>query len=181
MFVRGMLRPSVRDRQFYDAIAALPNTTLANINQDSFELIDHASCVATITGTVGFQAVLRGRPVIVFGAAPYRHCPSVFHVSNLDDLRAAITPITTNYVVPDDESIMRYAIWVEGISFGAEGLKEEKDWYSKNYEDQCLVLALSRLVSSGWDYEKSDYRLHSSRLVGAHMSAHRDGDSCEVS
>lgn len=171
MFVRGMLRPNVRDRLFYDAIAGLPNTTLADIDQDSFELIDHASCVATITGTVGFQALLRGRPVIVFGTAPYRQFPSVFHVSNLDDLTVAIDTIKKNNLVLDDKEVLRYATWVEGISFGVEGVKKDSDWFSKEYVNQCLVQAFSRLSSSGWSYEKSDYRLHSSGLVGTPLSS----------
>jgi hypothetical protein len=181
MFVRGMLRPSVRDRQFYDAIAALPNTTIADIDQDSFELIDHASCVATITGTVGFQAVLRGRPVIVFGTAPYRHFPSVFHVANLNDLAAAIDSITKNNLAPDAKEVMRYAIWVEGISFGVEEIKQDGDWFSKQYDEQCLVQALSQLSSSGWGYEKSDYRLNWSGLGGANVSNPQGRENYEVS
>jgi Capsule polysaccharide biosynthesis protein len=181
MFLRGMLRPSVRDTQFYDAIAALPNTTIADINQDSFKLIDHASCVTTITGTVGFQAILRGRPVIVFGAAPYRHFPSVFHVSNIDDLVAAIDEITKTKYVPNDEEIVRYATWVEGISFGIEGVTEEGEWFSRKYDEQCLTQAFSHLVLSGWTYEESDFRLNWSGPGGAEMPGAQSLENREVS
>lgn len=181
MFLRGMLRPSVRDRQFYDAIAALPNTTLADIDQNSFDLIDHAGCVVTITGTVGFQAISRGRPVIVFGAAPYRHFPSVFHVSNIEDLSAAIDSINRCAVMPDETELMRYAIWVEGISFGVEGVEDERNWFSAKYEDQCLTQAFSRLSSSGWEYEKSDYGGNWSGQVDADMSTPQGRENREVS
>jgi len=181
MFVRGMLRPSVRDRQFYEMIAALPNTVLVDINQNSFELIDHARCVATVTGTVGFQAISRGRPVIVFGAAPYRQFPSVFHVSKVADLVAAIDSIKKNNILQDDKEVMRYAIWVEGISFGVDGVREEDVWFSKKYEDQCLMQAFSHLALSSWKYEKASYYLDRPGLVGTVMSNPQGCEKREVS
>lgn len=166
MFLRGMLRPGVRNRQFYDAIAALPNTVLANINQDSFDLVDHSSCVVTITGTAGFQAIARGKPVIVFGAAPYRHFPGVFKVSGTDDIQNAIAAIDKSVFKFDEGMMDRYSIWVEGISFGVDGTGEES-WFSKEYYERCLEQAFSQLSASAWKYENSIFDLaHSAQVSG---------------
>jgi len=164
MFLRGMLRPGVRNRQFYDAIAALPNTILADINQDSFDLVDHASCVVTITGTAGFQAIARGKPVIVFGAAPYRHFPGVFKVLGVEDIRKAVSSINSFVLKVDEETIQQYSIWVEGISFGVDGTVE-KDWFGKEYYEQCLSQAFSKLSASAWKYKNSSFRFAHSNSV----------------
>lgn len=157
MFLRGMLRPAVRNRQFYEAIAALPNTFLADINQDSFDLVDHSSCVVTITGTAGFQAIARGKPVIVFGTAPYRHFPGVFKVSGIEEIRKAIDRIDSSVLKFDDATIERYSIWVEGISFGVKGTTEE-NWFGKEYYERCLEQAFSQLSLAAWKWEVSSFQ-----------------------
>lgn len=152
MFLRGMLRPNVRDRYFYDAIAGLPNTVLADINQDSFDLIDHAEAVATITGTAGFQAVARGKPVIVFGAAPYSDFPQVRRVASAEDLVAVVAAVTQGWWVGGDRLLDRYAAWVEGLSFGIPGSCED-EWFTREYYEACLRQSLSQLVSREWNFD----------------------------
>lgn len=164
MFLRGMLRPGVRNLQFYDAIAALPNTVLADINQDSFDLIDHSRCVVTITGTAGFQAIARGKPVIVFGDAPYRHFPGVFKASGIEDVWKAISAIDKSLFAFDEEMMNRYSIWVEGISFGVDGTGEDH-WFSKEYYERCLRQAFSQLSAAAWKYEHSIFDLAGSMYV----------------
>lgn len=177
MFLRGMLRPGVRNHRFYDAIASLPNTVLADINQDSFDLVDHSSCVVTITGTAGFQAIARGKPVIVFGAAPYRHFPGVFKVTGVEDIQKAMGWIDSSGFKVDDVIIDRYAIWVEGISFGVEDTPED-DWFGKAYYERCLEQAFSQLSESKWNYRDAVFQTDGPVLAGAHALNRKD--VCEV-
>ncbi|MFC6670334.1 hypothetical protein [Marinobacterium aestuariivivens] len=59
-----MLRPP----GYYDDLAALPNVELVDMSLDPFLLTDKARAVATVTGTAGWESVVRGRPALVFGA-----------------------------------------------------------------------------------------------------------------
>lgn len=61
----------VRSHDFYAALRSLPNTSLVPLERDTFDLIDHALAVATITGSVGLEALCRGKPVLIFGDANY--------------------------------------------------------------------------------------------------------------
>ncbi|MCG9101355.1 hypothetical protein LH462_10170 [Laribacter hongkongensis] len=159
MFLRGMLRPSVRDCYFYDAIAGLPNTVLVDINQDSFDLMDHAEAVVTITGTAGFQALCRGKHVIVFGLAPYRHFPTVHQVFSVGDIRDAIAAVAEQSPRCDDDLLDRYSAWVEGLSFGIPGAGEE-EWIAKakDYDETCLKQSLSQLISNQWSFDCPEFR-----------------------
>lgn len=82
-----------RSVPFYRDLAELPNTYLLSLETDPFELIDHAKAVATLTGTVGFQAICRGTPVLSFGNACYGDAPGVFSINDEQDLDDAIRKI----------------------------------------------------------------------------------------
>jgi hypothetical protein len=75
-----VLAMSARNEEFYRAIASLPETLLVPLEYDTFDLIDRSLAVATITGSVGLEALCRGRKVITFGEANYRGFRGVTHI-----------------------------------------------------------------------------------------------------
>lgn len=83
-----------RSDKFYRDINALSNVKLINIDEDSFRLIDNAKAVATVTGTAGLEAVIRGCPTLVFGYAWYKGCPGIHPVYSYNDLKLAIEKIS---------------------------------------------------------------------------------------
>ena len=78
------LAMGVRNVDFYQALRSLPSTHLVPLDRDTFELIDNSLAVATITGTVGLEALCRGRKVIVFGDANYNGFSGVCDVNAFD-------------------------------------------------------------------------------------------------
>lgn len=56
---------------------ALKNVELLAQSVSSFEAINHAAAVATITGTAGWEGLQMGKPVILFGRAWYSSLPGV--------------------------------------------------------------------------------------------------------
>lgn len=67
----------VRNSQFYEFIHRLRGVYVVPQETDTFKLIDNARAVATITGTVAIEALARGKPVICFGEAYYKHFAGV--------------------------------------------------------------------------------------------------------
>lgn len=67
----------VRNSQFYKFIQRLRGVYVVPQETDTFTLIDNARAVATITGTVAIEALARGKPVICFGEAYYKHFSGV--------------------------------------------------------------------------------------------------------
>jgi hypothetical protein len=67
-----------REAPFFQRLEALSNVRLVRQDTDSFELIRHARAVATWSGTAGWEALLMGKPTILFGLAWYRRLPGVF-------------------------------------------------------------------------------------------------------
>ncbi len=58
-------------------------------NINSFDLIDDSICVVTVSGTIGFESILRGRPVLTFGRTWYEYMFGVNRVRNYEDLESA--------------------------------------------------------------------------------------------
>ncbi|MDB9862700.1 hypothetical protein OAC78_04925 [Litorivicinus sp.] len=57
---------------------------------DSSLLIEKSICVATVTGTVGWEAVAKGKPVLLFGDCFYKYAPGVFRIRSFASLVEAL-------------------------------------------------------------------------------------------
>ena len=77
----------------YNAVLSHPNVSLVSTGTSSFELIDHARAVASITGTSCWEAIARGVPALVFGEAWYKGCDGAHTVRTIDDCRQALAKI----------------------------------------------------------------------------------------
>lgn len=82
-----------RDEYFYHDFSHSKNIKFISLHEDPFALIDGCEAVATITGTVGIEALLRGKPVLVFGNAKYRGFHDVFEITNLVDIDSGLKRI----------------------------------------------------------------------------------------
>jgi hypothetical protein len=87
-----------RNRRFYDNITALENVRLIRHDYSSLELIDKCTAVVTITGTAGFEAIFRGKPVLLFGPQFYSEFPGVFRIRQFDDCKRAVNQIVNGDV-----------------------------------------------------------------------------------
>lgn len=82
-----------RSKTYYDEIIAMDNVCLVDISLDNSELIKNSLCVATITGTVGWEAMLEGVSTITFGNAWYNACNSCYRVTSIDMCKKAFAKI----------------------------------------------------------------------------------------
>lgn len=63
------------------------------VSVDSGRLQEHAVATATATGTAGFEALWKSKPVLVFGNAYYQRAPGAFRIRTVSDARAAAKAI----------------------------------------------------------------------------------------
>jgi hypothetical protein len=113
---------TVRTPDLYREISLLPNVKICSMDLDTFEVIDKSEAVATLTGSVGFQAILRNKPVIAFGLPAYKDHPACFSVASLDALRTALRVIARGDLSDrfTDEALVEYLRWIERNSFGTD-------------------------------------------------------------
>jgi hypothetical protein len=100
----------------YEALTLIPAVTLVTRQTVSFDLIDNARAVATVTGTSSWEAIVRGVPTLVFGEPWYKGCPGSYTVRTADDCRQALTRIIAGER-PDTEATRLFLKAAEDNSF----------------------------------------------------------------
>lgn len=112
-FQRSLGRLSEQYRQMVDA----GNVRLVPIEESTYALMQNARAVATVTGTPGMEALVRGRPVLAFGQTFYSLTPGCYRVRDRADLVNALTAINAGAPTATHDQIasMLLANWETGI------------------------------------------------------------------
>ncbi len=84
---------------FYRELSLLPNIVFVDPIEESLKLIEKSIAVSTITGTAGFEALMKEKPSIIFGFPWYKDCDGVFNIKVQDDLIGALNLILVEYKV----------------------------------------------------------------------------------
>ena len=111
-FHPNMQNNQARSKEFYQAIASFDNVKLIDTAIDPFSLIDNAKAVATVGGTAALEAVLRGKPAIVFGYTYFNDCAGIYPVTSEYEVREAITNIGRGVTI-DRRDVERYFSAIE--------------------------------------------------------------------
>ena len=76
-----------RPIEFYSELLHMPGLIFAATNEDSHNLITHASVVVTLTGTVALEALLYGIPAIVLGSIYFDGFKGIHKPESLKELK----------------------------------------------------------------------------------------------
>ncbi len=82
-----------RSKRYYDAINGLHNVRIIKHNIPSTKLIDDSVAIATINGSAGWEAILREKPVIMFGNSFYKNIEEVYKIKTQEECYQAIDEI----------------------------------------------------------------------------------------
>ena len=139
-----------RYRGFYERIAKLPGARLIPAGTSTFELISHAVAVATVTGTAGWEALLRRKPVLLFGYIWYMYCAGVFRVSDVSSSRAALQRIAGGFRVEEQE-VLNFLGALDVVSLKVRDYKTRtfKEDALNTFDDNVRVLSQRLLQSLG--------------------------------
>ena len=107
---------SVRYKGYYKKIARLKNVILVSPEFSTFKLIEKAKAISTITGTVGWESIMRQKPVMIFGNAWYKNFPKVFRIIGADSVKQAFFEIQNGFEVKKQD-VLDYLYKVDQGSF----------------------------------------------------------------
>lgn len=132
----------VRSDGFYRMIASLPNTYILPVDSDPFEVIDSSSAIATITGSVAFEALCRKKEVISFGVNPAHGCRGLYRVNSVSSVKSAIDRIINQKSTLQIEDIESYLCVVE-----QQSLPKGSKLYSNHQQAEISSAALRELIA----------------------------------
>ncbi len=98
-----------RPLSYYKKIKEIFNVRFADPTLDARPFIVNSRLVATIASSVGFEAVLLGKPVLTFGQTPYEILPSsmVRRVKDINELGENIADLLKNHYF-DEQALISY-------------------------------------------------------------------------
>lgn len=152
-FSRKLQGQKGRTVDYYDELVKLKNVRLIELSVDPFRLMDEAEAVVTLTGTAGWESILRGTPVLVFGDAWYRACEGAFAVQSFEDCKRALDLIQKGCVI-DQARVRAYLKAVETLSVPAYLSPTALEYISFSAKENItsLIRALESYVeASGLD------------------------------
>lgn len=100
---------------YYAKLNAIPNVRLVPTDTSTYTLIEHSRAVATVTGTVGWEALFRGKPALVFGYTWYMYCDGVFRIRGSDDCASAFDKIVRGFV-PDKRAAIPFLAALDAVT-----------------------------------------------------------------
>ena len=104
--------------KFYKEISNIPGVKIVDYKYDIKWLIMNAKIIFTLTGTMGYEGALLGKPVITFARTYYHNFPSVFFCKSPFDLAATISE-SLKYL-PNDDSIINEIAKLKSCVFSGE-------------------------------------------------------------
>lgn len=137
-----------RPDAFYDQILDLKNVVLLNVNEPGLRVVEQASAIATITGTVGQEAAVMGKPVVTFGRHNlYNVLGHVKVVQREEALRPALAWALDNAHCAEEfrRDGERFLASLVAASFDMKAFTART---VQGYDDQTLEQAYQRLAES---------------------------------
>jgi hypothetical protein len=147
-WAKGSLR---RDKYYYKRIDLNEKTEMISSDYDTFLLIDNAQAVVTVSGTVAWEAALRGIPSLAFGNAWYMGCESIFWIKTVEDAQTAIDKIVKGFI-PDQKDLERYAAAIENVAVKDIVQRKFQENIKKCKDPDFEMIRIAR--SLGQMYEK---------------------------
>jgi len=146
----GINYSSCRYPGYYDRIAKLKNVFLVPIFTDTYSLINKSQAVITLTGTACWEALMRSKPVIVFGFPWYRDCPALFRADSTETCRQALEKIKNGYRV-NSQDIINFLKSLDEVA--VKGYFEEPNPKSKITPEQSKSNIAQAIIA---EVEKKD-------------------------
>ncbi len=142
-FQYHMLGQTSRIKEFYSDLLSSPRVRLMPLGMDSYSLIKNASAVATVTGTVGWEALMHRVPVIVFGMIWYERMPGVLRIKDSESA-SFISSFIESYTF-DEQKILAYLMAFADNSIVAYHYRGRKEKL-KITEDECVSNIVNEIL-----------------------------------
>lgn len=151
-----------RPMAFYDALRAIPSVRLIGPDADTWSLIQGASAIAVITGTMGWEGVLFGKPVITFGDVFMNVLPHVYKASAVPKdgwyqlFRTALFEHRA-----DDDAVLALLVALQRAS--TPGRIHNPNTFKLVIEDENIKLILEALAAAALPRARADAAARSAR------------------
>ena len=106
-----------RDKSYYKSILEIPNVELLDMRTNIFDYIDNALFIASVTGTICWEAVNRKTPALCFGHSWMLGCEGIYAIEKSNDIKTAIEAIIDHKKTVNLPLVHLYAKTIHELKF----------------------------------------------------------------
>lgn len=128
-----------RNESFFKRLTFLDNVFLIDKKINTYELIKKSQFVASITGTVGWEAITGGKPALIFGNAWYKSLHGVFKFDENFDLKKI-----TNFIIDENKLQLSFNKLLEKTREGVVDKNYRK--IVTNYNNKINIDSIERFI-----------------------------------
>lgn len=144
-YMPQMLGQTCRIKEFYTDLIKNPRIKLMSLELDTYSLMRNAKAVATVTGTVGWEAIMHRIPVIIFGMIWYEKMPGVLRITDSNSA-SKIEDFISHYSY-DEQKVLSYLMAFAENSFKAYHYDGRKKRMNLD-EETCVNNIVSEVLKS---------------------------------
>ena len=138
------------DQSDYLGFIRLPNVKLIRQDVKTADLINNATIVSTLKGSVGWEAINAGKACVIFSNAWYSACKSAYRVNDIESCKKAIKEVIEKK--PEDVNLDKlrfFAYMQEYIVIGSMGGHLNVEMASVPYKElvESLAISLKKFIS----------------------------------
>lgn len=106
----------LRPRSYYQRLLEIPNLRIVGVEVPSTHIVPHADLVAVISSTIGLEAAMAGKPLLLLGHPKYAALPECMarRCYDLFELPAAVRNLLKNYRYDEAELLRLLSALVAG-------------------------------------------------------------------
>ena len=139
-----------RDKSYYQSILNIPNVELLDMRTNIFDYIDNALFIASVTGTICWEAVNRKVPALCFGHSWMTGCEGIHVVNTTTQIKKSIEEILNTKQQINITHVHLFAKTIYDLNFsmavgGSQQLKQKRVTDEENA--QILKNAIKWLVA----------------------------------
>lgn len=125
-----------RDESYYDLLSSIQKVRFVGLDSSYDDLMARSLFNATITGSIGWESMIRGKPVMIFGNSWYSGCDACFHVGSMDECLRAISRIRELSQEDVKKALMRYVLYYDRYFLPFAGNPRHVIEFDLSYEEQ---------------------------------------------
>lgn len=138
-----MLGHTSRIKEFYSDLVKNPRVKIVPLDYNTYELIDGSIAVSTVSGTIGWEAAMRRKPVLMFGLFWYEQMPGVLRITDSASASRIIDFISSYRY--DEKKVLAYLMAFADNAFRCyqyDGMKERMNIS----EEECVSNIVTAIV-----------------------------------
>jgi hypothetical protein len=144
----------MRPRSYYDNLRRMANVMVAHPEVHGREWLTRCDMLATITSTMGFEAVAVEKPVLSFGAHQViNYLPTVEYANSFDTTRHAITKLLT----PSAERSHLLKVSRASLDKAIKDICFDLSGYESIFKSENLHMDLARMALDGLVRNQPEY------------------------